>query len=212
MGLLIGTLVAMSASPVVAVVVGSLASLLAVFLGLDAGSGTAMGAFRINGARIGSLGVATVVGLCIGLYIRLNNPFIDSPTEQLARWTVAFPEDPTLAKQLMIFERTGIAPSSFQFGADLPGGEVTVSAEANSTAMRQAVLFSTLSDYDACARLDPARYRTPAAALAAYSLPGAPETLPQIAADIASLPETDQPAALVAARDVLCILQREDAR
>jgi hypothetical protein len=86
MGLLLGTLVGLSSSPVVGIVVGALASVLAVFLGLDVSTGSVIGALRINGVRIGALGVATVIGLGLGLYVRVNNPFLPDPEVQLQRW------------------------------------------------------------------------------------------------------------------------------
>jgi hypothetical protein len=211
MGLLLGTLVGLSSSPVVGVVVGALASVLAVFLGLDVTTGSAMGALRINGARIGALGVATVVGLGLGLYVRVNNPFLPEPEAQLQRWQAALPEDPTLAKQMTVFERTGIVPSRFQYGTEMPGEEITVAMQEGAPT-RTAALFSTLSEFDACQQLDPSKYRTLDAVLARYSRPGAPDYLPRVAASIAGLPEGDRETALATAHDVLCIMQSEEAR
>ncbi len=209
MGLLLGVLVGLSSSPVVGVVVGALASVLAVFLGLDAASGTLGGAFRVNGARIGSLGVATVIGLGIGLYARVNNPFASPPAAQLERWADALPEDPTLAKQMMVFERTGIAPSRFQYGDAPAAGDIDV-APQEGAATRQAVLFSTLGEFDACRRLDPSRFATTKDVLAAYMRQGAPGALPIFAERIAAYPTADRAVAVTLAHELLCILQRED--
>jgi hypothetical protein len=206
LGLLLGTLVGLSSSPVVGVVVGALASVLAVFLGLDLSTGSVMGALRINGPRIGALGLATVVGVGIGLWVRVNNPFLPDPLAQLQRWQAALPEDPTLAKQMMLFERTGIVPSRFQYGNAPPGEDVTVAMEEGA-AIRTAVLFSTLSEFDACTQLDPASYRTADAVLARYSRPGAPDYLPKFAASITALPEADRNDALATAHQLLCIMQ-----
>jgi hypothetical protein len=210
MGLLLGTLVGLSSSPVVGVVVGALASVLAIFLGLDATAGSALGALRVNGPRIGALGAATVVGLGLGLWVRVTNPFLPDPAAQLARWQAALPDDPTLAKQMMVLERTGVAPSRFQYGDEPPSEDVEVAAQEGAAA-RQAVLFSTLGDFNACSRLDPARFATPADVLPAYARRGAPAGLPEFAELIAALPEADLAVAVATAHELLCALQRAEA-
>jgi hypothetical protein len=211
MGLLLGTLVGLSSSPVVGVVVGALASILAVFLGLDVRTGSAIGALRINGARIGALGVATVVGLGLGLSVRVNNPFLPDPVSHLQRWQQALPGDPTLAKQLMVFERTGIVPSRFQYGQELPGNDVTVALQEGA-ATRTAVLFSALAEFDVCTRLDPGKLESPQAVLAVYSRRGAPGFLPQVAERIARMPEAEQEVAVALVHDVLCLMQRAEGK
>jgi hypothetical protein len=50
LGLLLGIVVALSITPVVSIVVGSLASLLAVFLGLEGGEGSKGGALASSGS------------------------------------------------------------------------------------------------------------------------------------------------------------------
>ncbi len=210
-GLLLGVLVGLSSSPVVGIVAGALASILAVFLGLDPKAKSFTGALRINGTRIFSLGLTTVVGIGCGLYVRINNPIADSPVAQLERWSAALPNDPTLAKQLMVFERTGIEPSRFHFGTEVAPADIDVKA-SKGAATRQAVLFSTLSKFDVCTRLNPDRFTTDADLLETYSRDGAPDILPQIATSIELLPEHEQKVALAIAHDVLCLAQREEAR
>lgn len=210
LGLLIGVLVGLSSSPVVGVVVGALASILAVFLGLDVGASSIVGRLGINGPRIGALGLATVIGLGVGLYVRVNNPFLPEPQAQLARWQAALPDDPTLAKQLMVLERTGIEPSHFHYGAAPPAQDIKVAAQA-TPGTQSAVLFSTLSQFDVCTRINPTRYAASEDLLAAYSRSGAPPVLPKIAASIANLPNSEQATALAVSHEVLCLLQQEEA-
>ena len=68
LGLLLGVIMGMAHTPVVATVVGAITSLLAVFLGLE-GSGSKLAEItkvRLNGVRIGSFALATVAGLFLG--------------------------------------------------------------------------------------------------------------------------------------------------
>jgi hypothetical protein len=210
LGLMLGTLMGLSESEVVGTVVAALAAVLAVFLGLDITTGSVLGALRVNGARIGSLGLATVVGVGLGLHVRVNDPFLPAPVDQLGRWQAALPDDPTLAKQLMMWERIGILPAAFQFGDAPPEGEVAVEV-AEGAQTRRSVLFSTFGDYDVCDSLSPDRLPDPADQLAAYGRMGAPPVLPRIAEVIAALPAAEQAAALRVSYDILCLIKTDEA-
>jgi hypothetical protein len=72
-GLLLGTLVSLSLSPVVAGVIGTVSSLLAVFLGLNEKY-----IDPLKSIRIGSFGLFAVVGVIMGLYIRAHDPLAPS--------------------------------------------------------------------------------------------------------------------------------------
>jgi hypothetical protein len=209
LGLMLGTLMGLSQSEVVGTVIAALAAVLAVFLGLDITTGSLLGALRINGARIGSLGLATVIGVGLGLYVRVNDPFLPTPTVQLDRWRAALPDDPTLAKQMMMWERMGDRPATFQFGTAPPVAEVVFEAGANPQT-RRGVLFSTFGDYDVCVGLDPDQVGDTEAQLAAYRLMGVPPVLPKIAAKIAALPAGEQAAALRVSYEVLCAIRTEE--
>ena len=212
MGLLLGTVVGLTTTPVVAGIVGALTSLLAVFLGLD-GSGSAEGrAIRINALRIGSLGLAAVAGFGLGLYIRINNPLAEPPGVQMARWSEAFPDDPTLAKQMMVFERTGIEPGALIFGKDAPAEPVAATVNATVAAAKSSILYSTLSEFDACHRLNPERLNNTEQTLANYARANAPDSLPKIKVSIEALPPGEQAAALAVAHDILCILQEGEGK
>lgn len=120
LGLLLGLIVGLSKTPVVAGVVGTLTGLLAVFLGLQAGGANlpVIGKVKIDGFRIGSFGFATSAGLILGLFIRVTNPFGETPEEQYAHWKTAFGDNEVLARQAMIYERTGLRPRTFYFTPD----------------------------------------------------------------------------------------------
>ncbi|WP_424990780.1 hypothetical protein [Fluviibacterium sp. S390] len=207
MGLLLGTVMGLTTTPVVSVVVGALAALLGVFMGLD-GSGDDSGRTpRVNGVRIGALGAAAVIGFGLGLYVRINNPLAESPVDQMARWAEALPEDPTLAKQMMLYERTGISPEAFTYGDTTSAGPVVAVMNEEAVKAKSAILFSSLSKYDACSKLDPEEYGTPADVLALYARSTAPAMLKRIKAEIEALDPEMQPAAVITAHLVLCAVQ-----
>lgn len=213
LGLLLGVVVGLTTSPVAAIVVGALTSLLAVFLGLDGSEAAERAGVRANALRIGSLGLATVAGVGIGLYVRINNPLAVAPATQLAAWTSAFPNDPTLAKQMMVFERTGIAPSAFTYGQAAPTAPVDVTVQENVAVAKSAVLFSSLAGFDACGRLDPARFSDPAGVLFEYRRANTPELVKRAGARIETFDPADRPLALATAHQILCLVQeaeRED--
>ncbi|MCA8881703.1 MAG: hypothetical protein KDA73_17520 [Rhodobacteraceae bacterium] len=211
-GLLLGTVVGMTTSEVVATVVGALTALLAVLLGLDGSDAAARSPVRANALRIGSLGLFTVLGLGLGLYVRINNPIALSPEAQMAKWQHTFPDDPTLAKQMMVYERTGIRPASFTYGKITPAEPVEVAVDEAKSKAVSGVLFSSLKDFDVCTRINPARYGSPEEVLAIYTRRGAPAILPGLRERIAAMPDESQQVAVAVTHDVLCALQREEER
>jgi hypothetical protein len=214
LGLLLGIVVALSISPVVSTVVGALASLLAVFLGLEAGEGSQGGALsklRLNGVRIGSFGLATVLGLMLGFYIRANDPFAGSPDAQLERWK-NFPD--VLARQMVVYERTGIAPEVMVFGDGTAGGpgdsaagtKVTVNPDV--LAGRRSVLKSGGVSADLCETLGPETSGlTPASLLDRYDYEGG--TFAEIARQIRTSRQ-DPLAMLTLAHMVMCTLPQQE--
>lgn len=212
MGLLLGTVVGLTTTPVVAGIVGALTSVLAVFLGLD-GSGSSEGrVLRINAVRIGSFGMAAVIGFGLGLYARINNPLAEAPETQMARWSAAFPEDPTLAKQLMVYERTGIKPDGLVFGKQAPDAPLKAEVDERIAAAKSSILYSTLSEFDACHRLNPERLNSTEATLRNFTRTNAPDWLAPVKAKIEARPPEEQALALAATHDVLCILQQEEGK
>lgn len=210
MGLLLGTVMGLTTTPVVSVVVGALASLLGVFMGLD-GTGSSEGrALRVNGTRIGALGLAAVIGFGLGLYVRINNPLAEHPADQLARWEEALPDDPTLAKQMMLYERTGISPAEFTYGKDVPATPVAAVVNEEVVKAKSAILFSTLSEFDACSLVDPEEYADASETLKVYDRHNAPDLLKKLKTEIEALDPELQDAAVISAHRILCILQEEE--
>ena len=78
-------------------------------------------------------------------------------------------------------------------------------------AIKSSVLFSTLSDFDVCTRLNPDRYADVQGLLAVYKRPSSPQMLATVAQKIEALPPDDWVAATTAAHVVLCQIQREGA-
>jgi hypothetical protein len=212
LGLLLGLLVGLSTSPVVGVVVGTLTSLLAVVLGLQGSGGTdgktpALARLHLHGVRIASFGLAAVIGVLAGLYVRINNPLAQSPEQQLARWTRTFPDNPVLAAQMMISERSGLNSAKLAFDPKAEGVAVTVSAGA---AAKGAGLFSSVGQRDLCRELDPRRFDNDSAKiLDAYDTI---EPLVDTARQVRALPDDAQRrAALQTAHTVLCVMKGKGA-
>lgn len=203
LGLLLGVVVGLSTTPVVAIVVGALTSLLAAFLGLEGAEGSRLGGLRFNLVRIASLGVFAVLGVLFGLWVRINNPLAEAPEAQLARWQRTFPDNPVLAAQMMISERTGLAPATLQFD---PRGDGVGVAPSPGAVARGAGLFSTVASRDLCRELDPARFdNDPAKVLQAYDVIA---PLAGAASQVRALPDDAQRrAALAGSHAVLCALK-----
>jgi hypothetical protein len=208
-GLLLGLVLGLSTTPVVAVVVGALTSLLAALLGLaggqtaDASQPSLSSRLQINGLRIGSLGLAAVAGVFIGLYVRINNPLAESPKAQLARWEAAFPDNPTLAQQMMIYERHRLVPGTMKLGPDF-GTTVTAAAGPDT---RSAVLFSQLQGKALCRDLAPVAYGNDVTKqLRAWGDQGPP--LSKLAQSVGTLPAEQQAPALAGAHALLCDLEQ----
>jgi hypothetical protein len=209
LGLLLGSVVGLTTTPVVAGVVGGITSLLAVFLGLDGGGEGKLGALgrvQLNGVRIGCFGLAAVVGVALGLYVRINNPLAEAPERQLERWQAAFPDNPRLAREMMVYERTRLKPAALSFDTSGPATEVTVGEGAGATA---AVLYSALKSADNCRELAPARSGNDVnKLLEAYNNRGGP--LAVVATQVRALPPEQRAGALESVRTLLCELEKPE--
>src|SRR5210317_265367 len=79
-GLLLGIIIGLSASPVVKTILGALSGLLAAFLGLqeslfskqEEDINKVNNRIYLNSIRAGSFGIATVIALLIGMYMRTH--------------------------------------------------------------------------------------------------------------------------------------------
>lgn len=203
-GALLGTILGLSITPVVATVVGALTSVLAVFLGLDGQEKTRLP--RVNGLRIGAFGFATIAGLLLGMFLRINNPMVMAPADAMLRWQTAFEDNPSLAQQMMIFERTGLRPSEVSFGIT---GEDVKSVELDTlVAQRTAsVLYNAFGDFDVCGRLRPERLGDPAGTLGTYNAAGSPDVVQQIGGYLSLVSEQELPTALALSHDILCAVK-----
>lgn len=213
LGLLLGVIVGLSTSPVVEVVVGTLMSLLAVFLGLEGSKilkSEGFAGLKINHLRIGAFGFATLIGLLVGLFIRINNPLAIPLDDRFQHWKAAFPHDPVLVKQMVIYERTGIQPTQIDYGEG-SGGPTPVTLQKEAAAAGRAVLYSLFKSYDVCVQLRPGRL-TEESLLANYRTPGAPPGLAEVATRIEAMPAALRGDVLVMTHELLCRLQREERR
>lgn len=166
-GLLLGLLVGLSTSPVVALVVGALAALLsAVVLPQAKGGAVDTTPTRQLAAawRSGALGLAAIVGLTAGLWLRTHDALS--------------PPRPTLAQQVAAVQAAGFGAeearrlvASREFPAAHAALAPTGAAAAAATAdHRSSVLFS--ADASSCERLAPSRFKNVAVAAAAYEAAG----------------------------------------
>ena len=115
-GLLLGIIMGLSVSSVVGTVLGSLSAGLLALLGFQKDSATKASSFRIA-----AFGFSCVMGLLLGITIRTNSWFAPSPEQQLARWETAhFTAEQ--ARQLVLYEQTGIAQKDWTFATQRPGG------------------------------------------------------------------------------------------
>ena len=145
-GSLVGVLVGMSVSPVVAGILTTLGGLLAAMLGLqdggpaDAEAESAFARLRMNGLRIGAFGFACVAGVFVGVYVRAHDVFAVPVETQVRTWEAAgFPAEE--ARQLVIFHKLGITPE----GKQITAGDAQ---KAGGSA-----LYGTLADLDLCNKL-----------------------------------------------------------
>ncbi|HVR29673.1 MAG TPA: hypothetical protein VMS86_09060 [Thermoanaerobaculia bacterium] len=136
-GLLVGALLGLSVSPVVATVLGALTAVIAAFFGLAGDS-------KQDSARLGRIAAfafAAVVGLVTGLYLRTHDSLSVSVEDDVAEWEAAgYPTG--IARGIVAYERTGLVPEGWSQAPEETG------PRSASTA-----LFSASAED--CARVDP---------------------------------------------------------
>ena len=110
MGLIIG----LSVSPVVKSILGTLAGLLGVFLGLQEnifGKGKPLADARspivLSSLRAGSFGLSCTIAILIGLYIRTNDSIGLTPKDQVQKWVQAGYPD-SVALEIALVEKMGM--------------------------------------------------------------------------------------------------------
>lgn len=199
MGLLVGIIVGLSVSPVVSVILGALASLLAAFLGLQPGraaaeekTGTSLSNLQQNSLKAGSFGLACMLAILLGLFIRNYNVFGQPVDKQFKEWKKAGYTD-TYARQLIVLEKFGIDPETkaIIYG-DLQKSKTTG-------------LFANEGQTDPCSALDPERYNEISERLNALRRLDQPQftRLADLLEQL-DVPESDKQSLLTALWEVLC--------
>lgn len=164
-GLLLGLLMGLSASPVVALVVGAFAALLGAVVLPQAKGGandTTPGRQHSAAWRSGALSLAAIVGLVAGLWMRTHDALS--------------PPRPTLAQQVAAVQAAGFGAeearrlvASREFPAARAASAPTAAAPAIAD-HRSTILFS--ADATTCERLAPSRFKDVAAAALSYEAAG----------------------------------------
>lgn len=153
LGLLVGVLVGLSASPVVSVILGSIAAGLVTLLGF---SGNAKDGEPAYGAgtvvRLGSFGVACAFAVVLGIFLRTHNIASPSIAEQVNEVTKAgYSADE--ARRWVAYRNLG---ASLEATAGREKAHEGAAAPAAST-----VLFSG-TDRGECKNFDPTQYKNTA--------------------------------------------------
>lgn len=152
MGLLIGVIMGLSVSEVVKVILGALSVLLAAFLGFDKRDFSGMdnetyqkdkNEALITSLRAGFFGLAVVVGIFLGMWVRTNGIMTVPIKDSVQEWIDAG-YDSTTAQKYVAYERLAINPTTGD------AGEIT-----NLQRARQPNLFSAEDIQSACSTIDP---------------------------------------------------------
>jgi MFS family permease len=106
LGALVGLLVALSTAHVVGSVIAALVALLAGFFGLSKVE-------LDKGWRIGSFGLACIVGIIAGLMIRNGGDLVPTVQSQIEDWTTAG-YSAEQARELVALQRLGVKPSGVE--------------------------------------------------------------------------------------------------
>ena len=157
-GLLLGILVGLSDSPVVGIVVGSLAALIAGYLGVKDKKAPEQGRVSIlNALRGGFFSFACIIGVLSGVYIRTHN-YLSPPEQDLkqqkAKWTaIGFSDDE--AKLIVVCRELGLGQIQLQAATGIlqsgsPSGKAKPTIlkphEKGSNDPARSVLFNAIND------------------------------------------------------------------
>jgi hypothetical protein len=179
LGVLTGLLVGLSASPVVASVVGAIAAGIVTLLGLAPGDGSRKMFAPGSTVRLGTFGLACALATLLGLYIRTHELLSPTPDQQIASLRKAGlnQEQATQWVLAKFFE---------------PSGKVGVGS---------SVLFSG-TGVDECQEFDPARYKDAREQLAHFQSIGGHYSA--FATGIRSLSDSDKSIVLKGVRLLFC--------
>jgi hypothetical protein len=192
LGLLVGILVGLSASPVVSVILGSIAAGLVTLLGFVSKGESA---YEGSVVRLGSFGVACAIAVVLGLFIRTYN--IASPS---------------ISQQVEEIRKAGYSPEEARrwvayrnLGANLDAGSAGEKPHetASVTPAASSVLFSG-TDRGECRHFDPTQYKDTAEHINALRLSGG--RYAAYADKIASMDANQQKTALEGLRLLFCPL------
>ncbi|UPG72699.1 hypothetical protein MVG78_00405 [Roseomonas gilardii subsp. gilardii] len=145
LGCLMGLMLGLAATPVVASALAALTALLAAFFGLVKAEDSPDRALRI-----GSFGAACSLALLLGLGLRTHDLLSPSIRAEVRQWTDAGFEEKE-ARAMVAFQRLGIAPPDSAKPADRP-------AKADAPARPQPGTYATAlfaSTTDMCGRIVP---------------------------------------------------------
>jgi hypothetical protein len=183
-GLLLGLVMGLSISPVVGVVLGALSAGLLALLGFQKEPASTASSWRIA-----AFGFSCVLGLLFGITTRTHWWITPSPEQELARWKGAnFTDDQ--ARQLVLYNQTGIAQKDWTFVTQHPAGGAGA-----------PVLFASDSSDD-CGYLTSTRF--PDVSVQLQQFINKQGAYKDIAAVVKRLPETNQRELLDAALALRC--------
>ncbi len=219
-GLVIGVMAGMSASPVVSIIITAFVGLLAAFLGLqDGGKAPAeteaqaakiRNQIKMNGLRAASVGLGCVVGILLGVFIRANDVLSLSLEERVTKWTKAgYSKEQAL--QFVVYEKLAILPE----GKQVQVTEVQKTANAAGS----TVLFASVAEAELCSKFRVADFKNnPKEVLVQYRLVGGTldkdkkdkkDPLSAFADAVERVPVKNQLEILTTTEDILCKLESD---
>jgi len=152
MGLLLGLIMGLSVSEVVRAIMATLTAALGAFLGFDRRSFSGMdneeykkdkNETLLTSLRAGWFGIAVVVGILFGMWIRTNEVFTIPIEKSVKQWTDAG-YDTATALKYVAYQRLGINPTTGEAGEI---GEMQRAHQSN--------LFSAEDIASLCGAIDP---------------------------------------------------------
>lgn len=162
LGLLLGVLIGMSATPVVANVIGALTTAGLAFVGLrSGGKHTGNGEAGSAGApatgiipRLSGFAILCLAGVFLGLFVRTHDVLGLSISDQIKKWTDAKYSDDD-ARRIVVFEQTGLTMGDWKSGSrPSPGPD-------------DSLLYGAAGEL--WSETDPTKFRSPADAIQAWT-------------------------------------------
>jgi hypothetical protein len=193
-GLLLGLLVGLSSSHVVATVVGAIAGGLLILLGLHSSKDDASGTPPPTTWRLAGFGFACTLALIVSVWIRAHHSLSPPIKEQVKELTdVGYsPED---ARAWVAYVDSGLMIS---------GGKPVEQAKDTgpSAASASSLLFASEGKVDTCGLLNPGRYKDQNEQINAMRLQGG--TWASYASYVEQLDAGHRDTALTSAKKLLC--------